>query len=302
MSRTQNRSDLVTSSARPIPNQRAEHRRGKSSGGLTTLANHDLCAPPHGQTDSNAKVTCKYDAVTSTSFNVCSDASGSDCLSNKGTLYTLITLNDQLKINVFNTHLDAGNAAASSPNVLSDRDARHQQVDKLVAFINTTANPDWPTIIMGDFNFSDGVVLNPTISGPGQYYRTNLVDKLNTLSFAAQSKPRDAFREAFLAEFSGSTNDEVTQRIFSALGNTRICTNKDNAGKETLTDCSPDSLARYDYIFMIDSKNDGSGQYWHIEPLDVTTHVNPITGCNYPALGDHKALEAQLKISTVRNP
>jgi endonuclease/exonuclease/phosphatase family metal-dependent hydrolase len=70
-----------------------------------------------------------------------SRCTGSDCMARKGALYTRIRIDGIGDVDVFNTHLDAGN----------DDSARMLQVRELAAFIARHRGPR-PLVVLGDFN------------------------------------------------------------------------------------------------------------------------------------------------------
>jgi endonuclease/exonuclease/phosphatase family metal-dependent hydrolase len=99
-------------------------KAGKISSGLMTVSRHPI------------------EAVARLSFSRCA---GTDCLSNKGALYTRIRIpGGERPIHVFNTHLTSAG---------SD-DVRDSQVRELLRFIATQVQADEPVVVAGDFNFT----------------------------------------------------------------------------------------------------------------------------------------------------
>ncbi len=76
---------------------------------------------------------------------------GFDCLSNKGVLHAEIAIPGVPgTIDVFNTHMQARRASRVSEE--RHAPAHHRQTAELSSFVDSTGDPDRPTIVAGDFN------------------------------------------------------------------------------------------------------------------------------------------------------
>lgn len=74
---------------------------------------------------------------------------GEDCLATKGAIHAVIRVTGTSRINVVNTHLDAGDANG-------DRRARARQIEQLRDFVADIDRNTGPVVLLGDFNV-DGI-------------------------------------------------------------------------------------------------------------------------------------------------
>lgn len=102
---------------------------------------------------SSGLVTATDWPIISTSYRPFARGScaGFDCLSNKGVLYAEIAIPGVPgTIDVFNTHMQARRASRVSEE--RHAPAHHRQTVELSQFVDSTGDPDRPTIVAGDFN------------------------------------------------------------------------------------------------------------------------------------------------------
>lgn len=89
---------------------------------------------------------------------------GSDCDTNKGYSFARFNLGDGLQVDVYNLHADAGQDADSQL-------ARRNNIDQLIAAINTRSPAGTAVIVMGDTNSlytrSPNDNIDSLVSGPG---------------------------------------------------------------------------------------------------------------------------------------
>ena len=95
-----------------------------------------------------------YTQIIQKSFELCNGRIGSefDCWADKGFIYFKLTLSDGTEIDVYNTHLDAGNSDA-------DHEVRKLQLILLGESIKKLTSDDKPLIIGGDFNIPRDSIL-----------------------------------------------------------------------------------------------------------------------------------------------
>ena len=92
---------------------------------------------------SGLRLLSKYPVVRSAKMAF-ADCVKDDCLSKKGALLALVELPDGKKVNLVGTHL----------NARGDETIRVAQINQLKSFIDEFAEPGYPTLISGDFNYS----------------------------------------------------------------------------------------------------------------------------------------------------
>ncbi len=113
----------------------------KTSGGLVLLSRHPI------------------DRYSTHAFSDCGGVFR-DCVATKGFLHAVVAIDDDLKVNVIATHLDAGYRDR-------DRSARRSQLREIRRYLDRRPIlEEWPTLLLGDLNV-DG--LNPDAGIDSEY-------------------------------------------------------------------------------------------------------------------------------------
>ncbi|MFW5967095.1 MAG: endonuclease/exonuclease/phosphatase family protein, partial [Persicimonas sp.] len=124
--------DLAETLEEAFPHQllrRPKSGGGRINGGLSLLSRH-----PIEQWDSQSFSRCEGDF--------------SNCLANKGFLWTLLRVSTHLKVNVVTTHLNSGGGDEA-------REVRRRQLGELRDYLDKLpTTDDWPTILTGDLNIN----------------------------------------------------------------------------------------------------------------------------------------------------
>lgn len=198
-------------------------------------------------------------------FDECSGAFD-DCLATKGVLSAVVRIDDDRRVNVVATHLDAGRGAG-------DREARRAQLRQVRAHMDRWVDPRLPTILMGDFNV-DGLPVGHAMQGE------EYDEMLGTLARAA-TPPVDAVRETA----PRWSLDPLVTRLYNTLNcETTIWCDEDSPNERA------ERRRRLDYVFWYDSPAH-TGNVVAAEHLPMAD-----SSCGGRWLSDHKAVRATIEL------
>lgn len=215
-----------------------------------------------------------------------------DCLANKGFVWALLDLGDNLKLNVLATHLNSGGGYKA-------RRVRRKQLAQIRDFMHAQpSTARWPTLLLGDLNinglryearYPDSDALTEYARAMALLGNTCQACKDESCRATCNPHPTDTFR----ARHGPWTFDAPGTRA----ANTYLCL------YETLQPCaSPDDAdawrtrQRIDYILDFGPAPDAGDRALALELEQVHTLDFATDTCDTNFLSDHRAVEAHFAV------
>ena len=145
--------------------------------------------------DGGLLVLSKY-PIVQTDFETYSDSMDTDSLSQKGCLYTQVSV-DTKTFHVFSTHMQASYSTSNFQKYRSYRNVRRTQLQEIRRFMDHKASEKGTVLLLGDLNIDARAESKPRVFSEDIDYQDEYAESMSILSGEGRVKLRDIMRERY---------------------------------------------------------------------------------------------------------